>query len=62
MQQSLEADILATRKSLASESAALVRLKGQFPLDAQAIVDRQVRIESLQDGLKRLNDLKTELF
>ena len=62
MQQSLDADILATKRSLASEKASLVRLKSSFPLNVQAVIDTQLRIESLEDGLKRLGDLKAELF
>ena len=62
MQQSLEADILATKRSLAGERATLVRYKSQFPLMAQYIIDSQIRIESLEDGLARLNALKQELF
>lgn len=62
MQQSLEADILATKRSLASEKASLVRYKSQFPLNAQNVVNVQVKIESLEDGLARLIALKEELF
>ena len=62
MQQSLEADILATKRSLASEKATLVRYKSQFPLMAQFVIDSQIRIESLEDGLVRLSALKEELF
>jgi len=62
MQQSLEADILATKRSLAGERATLVRYKSQFPLMAQYVIDSQIRIESLEDGLARLNALKQELF
>ena len=62
MQQSLEADILATKRSLASERATLVRHKSQFPLRAQCVIDSQIKIESLEDGLARLNALKEELF
>ena len=62
MQQSLDADILATKKSLAGEKASLIRLKSNFPLNAQDIIDTQLRIESLEDGLKRLGLLKAELF
>jgi hypothetical protein len=62
MQQSLDADILATKKSLAGEKASLLRLKSKFPLNAQDIIDTQLRIEGLEDGLKRLGLLKAELF
>lgn len=62
MAQSLEADILATKRSLASERATLVRYKSNFPLNAQYVIDSQIRIESLEDGLARLNALKQELF
>lgn len=62
MAQSLEADILATKRSLAGERATLVRYKSQFPLAAQYVIDSQIRIESLEDGLARLIALKEELF
>ena len=62
MGQSLEADILATKRSLAGERATLVRYKSQFPLMAQYVIDSQIRIESLEDGLARLTALKEELF
>lgn len=62
MQQSLEADILATKRSLAGERSTLVRYKSQFPLMAQNVIDSQIRIESLEDGLARLTALKEELF
>ena len=62
MAQSLDADILATKRSLASEKANLVRYKSQFPLDAQKVINTQIKIESLEDGLKRLDQLKSELF
>ena len=62
MGQSLEADILATKRSLAGERATLVRYKSKFPLNAQHVIDTQIRIESLEDGLARLNALKQELF
>lgn len=62
MQQSLDGDILATKRSLASEKAALIRFKSQFPLNTETIVNTQIRIESLEDGLSRLNQLREELF
>lgn len=62
MQQLLEADILATKRSLAGDRATLVRYKSQFPINPQNIVDAQIRIESLEDGLARLIALKQELF
>lgn len=62
MHQSLDADILATKRSLASEKANLVRHKSSFPLDAQSVVNSQIKIEGLEDGLKRLNELREELF
>jgi hypothetical protein len=35
-------------------------LRGEF--DSQKIIECDIEIEAYQDGLKRLNQLKTELF
>jgi hypothetical protein len=47
---------------LAREKANLIRLKGGFPLNPQEIINVQIKIEGLEDGLGRLIDLKEELF
>jgi hypothetical protein len=54
--------VLATKKSIASVERDLLNWKSSFPLDAQRIIDIQVQLESLQDGLKRLQALQEELF
>ena len=62
MQQSLEADILATKRAMAARRSDLSRAKATYPLDAHRVLEFQVDIESMEDGLKRLNALKEELF
>lgn len=58
----LESDILETKRSKASKAKELTEAKGAYPFDAQNIVNLQVELEALEDGLTRLEKLKTELF
>lgn len=58
----LQADILATEQSLAEKQACLVRVKSEFPLAPQRIIDIEIEIEGLEDGLARLQALEEELF
>ena len=60
--QQLEADILATKRSLAANKQDLLKAKSAQPFDAQKIIDIQIRVEGLEDGLSRLLDLMEELF
>lgn len=60
--QQLESDILATNKSLATNKRKLLQQMSSIPLDSQSIINIQVEIEGLEDGLKRLNSLKEVLF
>jgi hypothetical protein len=60
--QQLESDILATKKSLASRGRDLLMAKRRRPFDSQSVIDVQVSIEQLEDGLSRLEKLKEELF
>ena len=60
--QQLEADILATKRSLASSRQDLLKAKSAQPFDAQKIINIQIRVEGLEDGLSRLLDLMEELF
>ena len=53
-------DILATKRDLASAKANLSELKTVYPLDANAIIEQQIVVEALEDGLKRLEALKEE--
>lgn len=56
----LQSDILATEKSLASKKAELDDAKCTVPLNSINIINLQIEVESLEDGLKRLNALKKE--
>jgi len=60
-QLQLESDILATEKSIMEKKKMRNNiLRGEF--DSQKIIECDIEIEAYQDGLKRLNQLKTELF
>ena len=56
----LSADILATEKSLASKKSELADAKCTTPLNATNIVNLQIEVEGLEDGLKRLHNLAKE--
>lgn len=58
----LSADLLATKRSLASANKNLLRVKGAYPFSSQNVVDAQIKVEELQDAIKRLEALQTELF
>ena len=62
MEQSLQADILATKRALAARKSDLARAKSSYPLNADKIIEFQIDIEGMEDGLKRLNALREELF
>ena len=61
-QQQLQADVLATKRSLASSKQVLQAAKSARPFDSQAVINAQLQIEGLEDGLNRLNGLLAELF
>jgi hypothetical protein len=61
-QQQLESAILATRRELAKAKKDKNALLGAYPLNPQAVIDKDIHIESLEDGIKRLNELKNLLF
>jgi len=58
----LEADMLATQKSLAESEKTLAILKSSFPLQPDDIVETAGQVAELKAGLKFLEDLKKELF
>ena len=58
----LDADLLATKRSLAESEKDLVTLKSTFPLNAASIVDQQGDVAELKAGLAALEALKKELF
>jgi hypothetical protein len=47
---------------LVAKKQKLEQLKDSFPLKSQDIVNTEVEIEGLEDGLKRLEKLNAELF
>jgi hypothetical protein len=47
---------------LASANKTLLRVKGAYPFSSQNVVDAQIKVEELQDAIKRLEALQTELF
>ena len=57
----LQSDILATKRDLEKAKANLASLKNDYPLNPQAIIEVQLNVESLEDGLKRLDTLSNEL-
>lgn len=57
----LQSSLLATEESLETKKENLNVVKTTYPLDIQAIIDLQIEIESLEDGIKRMNILKEEL-
>lgn len=61
-EQQLQSDMIATRKSIAAKKRSLEIAKNAFPLNSKFIIDTQVELEGLEEGLKRLTALKTELF
>ena len=60
--QSLQSDILATKKSLAKIRRDILKAKAEFPLNASKIIQLQTEAEGFEDGLKRLEELQAELF
>ena len=57
----LASDILATKSAISDTADKLDELKTTYPLDTPAIVEHMAKLESLQDGLKKLEELKDEL-
>ena len=57
----LQSDVLATKRDLAAAKMQLDDLKTDYPLDIDAIIATQLKIEALEDGLTRLSKLQEEL-
>ena len=55
-----QADRLATEKSLATKKAELEVAKTTSPLNMSNIINLQIEVESLEDGLKRMDALAKE--
>ena len=56
----LQSDILATESALADKKAELDEAKTTYPLDSLNIVNLEIEVENLEDGLLRLKKLKDE--
>ena len=57
----LAADISATRYALADKKEDLEIAMSTSPLDSKKIINLQVEVENLEDGLKRLEKLQEDL-
>ena len=55
-----EADLLATQRALATKEKELNEAKMAYPLNTNAIINLQIEVESLKDGIKRMGALKKE--
>lgn len=55
-----DADVLNTKRALATKKAELEEAKTSYPIDTLKIINLQIEVESLEDGLKRLEILKKE--
>lgn len=58
----LQSDILATQQSLAEANRALDNAKSCYPFSSKAILEAEIKVEGLEDGLARLDRYKAELF
>ena len=56
----LQSSLLATRKSLGEAENKLKELKKDYPLDIQAIVDGELQVRDLKDGIKIVEALQKE--
>ena len=55
-----DADVLNTKRALATKKAELEEAKTSYPIDTLKIINLQIEVESLEDGLKRLEILRKE--
>ncbi len=58
----LQSDTLATKQSLAEAKGELTEAEAASPFNASVVIEHQVTVEALEDGLKRLEALKEKLF
>ena len=56
----LQSSLLATKKSLEEAKNSLKELKCTYPLDIQAIVDKELEIRDYEDGIKIVESLQKE--
>ena len=53
-------DLLETKRALQDSQMDLNDLKTDYPLDVQAIIDKQIEVENYKDAIKRMNKLAEE--
>lgn len=58
----LQADLSATKQSLVEAKRSLTNSKKASPFNATEVIQAQIKVEQLEEGLKRLEELRTELF
>lgn len=56
-----QSNLLATQQSLETAKNELAEAKTEYPLDFNLVVSLMDKVESLEKGLKALNDLGKEL-
>lgn len=54
-------DLLETTRALSAAQVELNELKTDYPLDIQAIIDKQIEIENYEDAIGRMDKLGIEL-
>lgn len=60
--QQIQADILATKKQIASCKREVEAAKGSIPFSPKKVIEKQVELEGYEKGLEMLVSLSTELF
>ncbi len=58
----IAASKLQTKSAISREKKKLEALKGEFPLDIDAILDQKAEIADLERGFKGIEELEEELF
>ena len=61
-QQNVKADILATEKEINQIKRELIKVKRAMPLEPKKVIEVRQKLLGLQNGLKALQELETELF
>lgn len=57
----LQADLLASESALEDKKNKLAEVKTTYPLNVQDVINIQLDIEALEDGIKRTKCLQKEL-
>ena len=55
-----DADELATKRALAVKEKELEEAKTAYPLNTKNIIDLQIEVEGLKDGIQRMGELRKE--